>query len=434
MKTHQSSNALPTSIFDNPDLAVEHIATMTAKLFGSYAAMQSVHDVEVGTAPKDVVYEDGKLKLYHFRPQPGVRQSVQTPVLVVYALVNRPYMLDLQPDRSMIRNFLAQGLDVYMIDWGYSTKADRFTTLDDYVSGYIGGCVRHIQRTTGFDKISLVGICQGGTLSTIYSTLYPEDVNALIPIATPIDFSTNEGLLFHWAKSLDVDAIVDAFGVVPDTFLNAGFLMVKPFARLEKYAAALDLHDESEKLHNFLRMEQWIFDSPAQAGECLRQFVKDLYQENRLVKGTLQLGKRTATLKNLTMPLLNVYASNDHIVPPSATVPLNEYAASDDKTLLEISGGHIGIFVGAKAQRELAPKIAEWLKHRDGAAKARQQARLRTPAKSSSDHNHQTPSPSAAAPKTPKTPKTTPSNSQTLPHAPASGRSSSTSKRARARV
>jgi polyhydroxyalkanoate synthase len=411
MNTHQISNALPSSIFDNPTLAAEHIAAMTAKLFGNYAAMQSVHEVEVGTAPKDVVYEDGKLKLYHFRPQPGIRQSVQTPVLVVYALVNRPYMLDLQPDRSMIRNLLAQGLDVYMIDWGYPTKADRFTTLDDYVSGYIGGCVQHIQRTTGFEKISLVGICQGGTLSTIYSTLYPEHVNALIPIATPIDFSTNEGLLFHWAKSLDVDAIVDAFGVVPDTFLNAGFLMVKPFARLEKYAAALDLHDESEKLQNFLRMEQWIFDSPAQAGECLRQFVKDLYQENRLLKGTLQLGKRTATLKNLTMPLLNVYASSDHIVPPQATVPLNDYAASKDKTLLEIPGGHIGIFVGAKAQRELAPKIAEWLKQRDNWRQKAQQASLPRSAKSPTAQVRQRTRPSSAAP------KTAPNNILSSPHA-----------------
>jgi polyhydroxyalkanoate synthase len=351
------------TIFDNLNAAAERAADLTSHLFGQFAALQSIHAVEVGTAPKDLVYEDGKVKLFRYRND--TPRTCQTPVLVVYALVNRPYVLDLQPDRSMIRNLLAQGLDVYMIDWGYASKADRYLTIDDYLNGYIDGCVEAIRAQTGQPKVNLVGICQGGTFSTLYASLHPNKVQTLIPIATPIDFSGNEGMLFQWSKSMDVDTIVDAFGTVPDSFMNAGFILVKPFARLEKYASAMDLHETPEKLLNFLRMEQWIFDSPALAGECLRQFVKDLYQNNAFLKGTMRIGKRIASPKNLTMPLLNIYAAQDHIVPPSATIPLNDYVATQDKTLCEIPGGHIGIFVGAKAQRELAPTIAAWLRERD---------------------------------------------------------------------
>ena len=112
-------------------------------------------------------------------------------------------------------------------------------------------------------------------------------------------------------------------------------------------------------------MEKWIFDSPGQAGECLRQFIKDCYQGNKLVKGEMKIGDRVVNLKNITMPLLNIYASGDHLVPPAATKPLNDLVGSTDKSLYEFKGGHIGVFVGAKSQKELAPAISKWLHDRD---------------------------------------------------------------------
>jgi polyhydroxyalkanoate synthase len=112
-------------------------------------------------------------------------------------------------------------------------------------------------------------------------------------------------------------------------------------------------------------MEKWIFDSPGQAGECLRQFIKDCYQQNKLVKGEMSVGDRVVNLKNITMPLLNIYASGDHLVPPAASKPLNDLVGSTDKSLYEFKGGHIGVFVGAKSQKELAPAISKWLHERD---------------------------------------------------------------------
>lgn len=336
----------------------------SAKMLKSFHTLAGLGEVEIGTTPKELVYTENKLCLYRYkRDSPA---SIKTPVLIVYALVNRYQMLDLQPDRSYIRNLLSQGLDVYVIDWGYPSKADRYLDLDDYVNGYINNCVDFIRKAHNLKAITLMSICQGGTLSTIYSALHPEKVKNLVTLVTPIDFSTNDGLLFRWAKDMDFDALVDGNnGLVPGSFLNVGFDLLKPMMKLSKNSVMMDSLDDKEKLLNFLRMEKWIADSPDQAGECFRQFMKDLYQENKLVKGTLQVGERVVNLKNITMPLLNIYATEDHLVPPAATIPLNEHVGSKDKELYKFQGGHIGVFVGGRSQKELAPAVVNWLKARD---------------------------------------------------------------------
>lgn len=352
----------PFEAFDMKNY-VKEMSEVNTKLIKGAETLVGIDEIDVGTAPKELVYEEDKLKVYHYKQEGEVTCGV--PVLIVYALVNRQYMLDLQPDRSIVRNLLQHGMDLYIIDWGYPTKADMYLTLDDYINGYLNNCVDMIRKKTGNDKITLMGICQGGTFCGIYSALYPEKVKNLVTLVAPFDFSTNDGLLFSWAKNMNVDALVDAYKVVPGDFLNAGFLMLMPFTlNIGKYVDMLDVTQEKENLLNFLRMEKWIFDSPGQAGECLRQFIKDCYQGNKLVKGELKVGERLVDLKNITMPLLNIYASADHLVPPAATRPLNDLVGSTDKSLYEFKGGHIGVFVGSKSQKELAPAISEWLHER----------------------------------------------------------------------
>jgi polyhydroxyalkanoate synthase len=352
----------PFEAFDMKNY-VKEMSEVNTKLIKGAETLVGIDEIDVGTAPKELVYEEDKLKVYHYKQEDEVTCGV--PVLIVYALVNRQYMLDLQPDRSIVRNLLQHGMDLYIIDWGYPTKADMYLTLDDYINGYLNNCVDMIRKQTGNDKITLMGICQGGTFCGIYSALYPEKVKNLVTLVAPFDFSTNDALLFSWAKNMNVDALVDTYKVVPGDFLNAGFLMLMPFTlNIGKYVDMLDVTQEKESLLNFLRMEKWIFDSPGQAGECLRQFIKDCYQGNKLVKGELKVGERLVDLKNITMPLLNIYASGDHLVPPAATRPLNDLVGSTDKSLYEFKGGHIGVFVGSKSQKELAPAISKWLHER----------------------------------------------------------------------
>lgn len=343
---------------------IQEFTNMSSKLLKSYETLKQIDEVEIATTPKTSVYSEDKLNLYHYDRDTDA--TYKTPVLIVYALVNTYKMLDIQPDRSYIKNLLAAGLDVYLIDWGFPKKGDQFISMDDYVNGYINNCVDFIRKKNRVEKINILSICQGGTLSVIYSSLYPNKVKNLVTHVTPIDFSGNDGLLFRWSKDMDFDLLVEAnHGLVPGGFLNEGFDMLKPMMKVQKQQALTNVLDDKDKLLNFLRMEKWISESPDQTGECFRQFMKELYQQNKLVKGELELGGKRVNLKNLTAPLLNIYATEDHLVPPSATIPLNDLVGSKDKELYSFKGGHIGVFVGSKSQKELAPAVTSWLKKRD---------------------------------------------------------------------
>lgn len=331
-------------------------------------------DISVGTTPSDVVYFEDDMKLLHYKAT--VEKPCPVPVLIVYALVNRYYILDLQPDKSVVKKLLDEGLDVYIIDWGYPTGSDRYLKLDDYVNGYLKNAVTRLRELSGSDKITLFGVCQGGTLSVMYVALHPEYVKNLITLVTPVNFDTDKGLLHIWSKNIDVDKIVDYYGIIPGDFLNAGFLLTDPFRlTIDKYVGLFSRIESEEKdaasklrnedtIKNFLRMEKWIFDSPAQAGEAFREFIKECYQRNSLIKNEMMLDGKKIDLRNIKIPLLNVMAEFDHLVPNEASIPLNDAVSSKDKEMLIFSTGHIGIFVGSKSQKEVVPKIAEWLKPR----------------------------------------------------------------------
>ncbi|MGF7186577.1 polyhydroxyalkanoate synthase [Desulfitispora alkaliphila] len=322
--------------------------------------MMNLDQVNSDETPKELVYQEDKMKLYHYKPV--VKNPCPVPTLIVYALVNRQYMMDIQQDRSVIKNLLEKGLDVYIIDWGYPGPEDMYLTMEDYIDGYIDNAVNHILEKTGSKQLNLLGVCQGGTFSTIYSALHAEKIKNLITMVTPIDFDVDDGLLFIWGKDLNVDNMVDTYGVVPGDFMNSGFLLLKPFQlMMDKYVGLLDNMDNSDVMENFLRMEKWIFDSPGQTGETLRQFVNDLYKENKLIKGELEIGDRKVDLKNIDMPVLNIYAKYDHLVPPKSSIALNKYISSEDTSTLDFPVGHIGMYVSSKSQKEIAPKMAKWI-------------------------------------------------------------------------
>lgn len=346
-----------------PDQILDEICEFNRRIANGMVTLSQVGEIDVGASPSDVVYREDKLSLLHYRPR--VADPAKGPLLIVYALVNRPYMTDLQEDRSMIRGLLNQGIDVYLVDWGYPDAADRFLDLDDYLNGYLRRCVDFVCREHNVPQIDLLGICQGGTFSLCFAAMYPQKVRNLITMVTPVDFHTPDNTLSLWSRGLDVDLMVDTLGNVPGELLNWSFLSLKPFRLTgQKYVDLADLLEDPVKTKNFLRMEKWIFDSPDQAGEAFRQFIKWFFQENRLVRGGLEIGGRTVDLANVTMPVLNVYATEDHLVPPDASTALERYVGTKDYTTFAFKGGHIGIYVSGRAQKEIPATVAQWLRDR----------------------------------------------------------------------
>ena len=347
-----------------PDKLAEEMADYSRKLGQGIENLMNAGEIDTGVTPKHPVYQEDKLTLYRYETPEGVEPQ-DVPLLIVYALVNRPYMTDIQENRSTIRGLLETGQDVYLVDWGYPDGADLSLTMDDYINGYLDRCVDHICEAHGVDRINILGICQGGTFSLCYSSLHPEKVRNLVTMVTPVDFQTPDNVLSAWVKHVDVDLLVDTLGNIPGEMLNWTFLSLKPFSLTgQKYVNMVDVLDDPDKVKNSLRMEKWIFDSPDQAGETFRQFIKDFYQHNKLLKGEVQIGSQVVDLGNITCPVLNIYALQDHLVPPDASKALNGRTGSDDYTELAFPGGHIGIYVSGKAQKEVTPAIGNWLNER----------------------------------------------------------------------
>ncbi|RKT44172.1 class III poly(R)-hydroxyalkanoic acid synthase subunit PhaC [Thiocapsa rosea] len=350
---------LPIDI--RPDKLTQEMLDYSRKLGQGMENLLNAEKIDTGVSPKEPVYAEDKLVLYRYDTPEGVTPD-PVPLLIVYALVNRPYMTDIQEDRSTIKGLLATGQDVYLIDWGYPDQADRAITLDDYINGYIDRCVDHIREAHGVEKINLLGICQGGAFSLMYTSMHQEKVNSLVTMVTPVDFKTPDNLLSAWVQNVDIDLAVDTMGNIPGELLNWTFLSLKPFSLTgQKYVNMVDVLDDPDKVKNFLRMEKWIFDSPDQAGETFRQFIKDFYQRNGFINGGVMLAGQEVDLKNVSCPVLNIYAMQDHLVPPDASKALKGLTSSADYTELAFPGGHIGIYVSGKAQKEVTPAIGKWL-------------------------------------------------------------------------
>ena len=362
-----------------PDQALSEAAALAEKMARGAKLFSEVRDedVAIATTPKDEVWRQDKVVLYRYRPL--AEAKVSTPVLITYGLVGRYTMADLQEDRSLVRNLLKLGIDLYVVDWGNPTRADRWLTIDDYVDDYIAGAVDVIRARAAVDKVNLLGICEGGVFALCYAALYPETVQNLVLTITPVDFHGDKtesrpghGFINLWTRNLDpedIDRLIEAHGNLPGELMGSVFALMTPMRTLMKYNFdMLEVMDDQKKFLNFLRMEKWIADRPHHPGEAAKQWLKDLYQDNKLVRGEFELGGRKVDLRNITMPVLNVFARDDHIIPPATSQALRICVGSRDYDELPLPGGHVGVFVGGKSQGLLGSGIASWLSDRDGEA------------------------------------------------------------------
>jgi polyhydroxyalkanoate synthase len=340
-------------------------ASMQEQGRAALRALRDIGEVEVGLSEKERVYSDNKVQLYRYTPL--ARSAGLPPLLICYAMVNRPYMLDLQPDRSLIRELLFLGVEVYLIDWGYPDGADRFIPLEQYICGYLDRCVNFILRQNSIEALNLLGICQGGTFSLCYAALESRRIANLITMVSPVDFKTPENLLSKWVRHIDVDLLTQS-GNVAGELLNLVFLALMPFRLTQqKYVNLLQVQSDRAQLENFMRMEKWIFDSPDQPARAFREFVQWFFQENRLIRGELLLNGKPVLLKNVRCPLFNIYAAHDHLVPPSASVPLGAHVGSECYESLQVEVGHIGMYVSGKARKLVPQAIVNWLRTRQDA-------------------------------------------------------------------
>ncbi len=318
--------------------------------------------IDVGTTPADVVYVGRKIRLLHYRNE-SIKYKV--PVIVVYALINKHYILDLQPDRSFVGNLVKQGFDVYMVDWGTPEPIDKHLTFDDYIGRYLDRLVNMVRDNSSSDKVALIGYCQGGTMSTMYTILKQEKVANLLTIAPVIDTSKDSSVVAALCKSIDADKIIDTYGNLPAEFLHRFYAMLKPFSQgIYKYINFINNIDDEYFRSNFLRVEKWLYDTPAIAGGLFKQWINDIYKRNALVKGEFYLCSKRLDLSSIEVPLFNIVASDDHLVAPQCSIALNQHVSSEDKILRVYTCGHIGLIASKLSQSIILPELGKWLGRR----------------------------------------------------------------------
>jgi polyhydroxyalkanoate synthase len=291
-----------------------------------------------------------------------VSKTARTPILIVYALINRSYVLDLQPDKSWIRSLLSQGFDVYLIDWKTPTAADKYVSFDDYVNCYIDDCVEAVLKKNKVEKLTLHGYCMGGTMSAMYTALHQEKIRNLAVIAPVIDGQKDFTVIGNLAKNMDVDKMLQVVGNLQSEQLYALYVTLKPFKQgINKYLNLLQNVDNEQFVGNFLRLEKWLYDTPPIAGETFRQWISDIYQKNLLVKNEMKLSDKIVDLSTIKVPLLNIIADEDHLVSPQCSAPLNDVVSSTDKRLMRFHTGHVGLIASLYSQNNVLPKVGQWL-------------------------------------------------------------------------
>jgi polyhydroxyalkanoate synthase subunit PhaC len=325
--------------------------------------LHTAGNIDVGILSHEIVDETRLYKLLHYRPL--VSRTAKTPIVFVYALMNKSYILDLQPDKSWLRSLLSQGFNVYLIDWKTPTNIDKYASFDDYVNFYIDDCVNLVSKENSVEKLTLHGYCLGSTMAAMYTTLHQEKVRNLVTIAPIIDTENDGTVLANFARHLDVDKVIDTCGNFPREYLYACFSMLKPFKQgVNKYINLVENIDNANFVQNFLRMEKWLYDTPTIAGETFKQWIEDIYQKNLLVKNEMKIGENIIDLSKIRVPLLNIVAEEDHLVSPQCSVALNDSVSSLDKRLMHFHTGHVGLIASSYSQNNVLPKVGQWLRVR----------------------------------------------------------------------
>ena len=325
--------------------------------------------VRTGQTPKEVVWAKNKARLYRYEPSAEKKHPV--PILMIYALINKPYVLDLMPSNSLIEYLTSKGFDVYLLDWGVPGDEDADLSFEDYVLDYVRPATKKVLRKSKAEGYTLFGYCMGGTMAAMYAALFPSDLlKNLVLLTAPIDFAPEKtGLLGLWTdeKHLDPDLLLESFGNVPSELIDNAMRMLKPVSNyVGTYAAMWESILEEKPVETWKAMNKWANDGTPFPGAAFRSWIGDFYQKNKLVKGEIELRGHKVDLSNIACPLLNIAGAKDHICPFPQTEPLTDLVSSEDKELFVLDAGHVGLLTGRGAKKELWPKLSSWLEERSG--------------------------------------------------------------------
>ncbi len=343
---------------------LEQVAALPKALLETSNILLTVDDATIGATPKDVVWTHRKTTLYRYRSE-SRRHPV--PILLVFALINRPMIYDLRPGASFVEFLLDQGYDVFLVDWGEFGPEDEDMGLDTFVCDELAWSVREVCRASGQQDVSIIGWCIGAALSSMYGALHADGpARNLVLLTMPVDPSGSLYATWFGRDSFDIDQVVDDMGNMPGPLIDRVNKLMKPMTNYVTTKRKLFEQVQAGTADRvaYQAMSKWVADNPPFPARAFREWITWMYKESRLVRGRIELRGRRVDLRDITASCLVVTAGSDHIAPRETTTPFLAVVGSDDVEHLARPGGHIGLMAGSKAKREIWPEIAAWLEPR----------------------------------------------------------------------
>jgi len=279
-------------------------------------------------------------------------------ILIVPSIVNRSYILDLNKDVSVVQQFCRSRksrFGVYMVEWEYFHNIDL--SLSDYIN-YMDASIDKIPSK----KVSILGYCLGGILSLIYAFLHPDKVKKLILLATPIDFSMWYDPRIFLCKMINPEFIKIFPKTVPGSLPNVyGIYFLSVYLPLFMMNMGfVEEFFEYEYQRDFFRRIRWLIDSQPIPRRIYESIIIDLYQKNNLIDGKMETNGTRIDLGKIKIPLLNIIAQYDHLIPYESSNALKKvYLGKYDEVVFPSS--HVGLSVSRKAHARLWPRVSDWL-------------------------------------------------------------------------
>ncbi len=281
-------------------------------------------------------------------------------LLVVPSLINRGYVLDLAPERSLMRHLAGAGWRPLLVDWGDPGPAERRFSLTDYVCGRLEPALDEIVAATG-ETPAVLGYCMGGNLALALAVRRPALVAALVLLATPWDFhaAAPGSVRLIRAAAPGLNAIIDHLGLLPVDVIQAMFSSLDPYLTADKFRRFAALPADSDRAREFVALEDWLNDGVPLVGPVARECLLGWYVENTPPDGRWRIDGRPVVAAEARMPTLVAIPDNDHIVPPGSAAALA--GAIPGATAMRLKAGHIGMVAGGRARAMLYEPLARWL-------------------------------------------------------------------------
>ncbi len=334
--------------------------------FPRWVALTTDRKAPSWTTPHEIVFETPLARLRDF----SVSRRRVVPTLVLPPQAGHDScIVDYSTEQSQMRTILEAGLErALSLDWVGATRDSKDASIEDYID-IVDRAVEHCGG-----RVNLIGDCQGGWLATIYAALYPERINTLTIAGAPIDFHAGEPVIHEVIRRVAPDGnlrfyealVASGGGILEGRHMLTGFIMIQPSAEIARQIDLLLNLDDAAHVARYREFEDWFKHTQNVPGAFYLWIVRNLFRDNALISGSLEVRGQKVDLGRLEMPLNLLAGATDHITPPDQVFALAQYASTPPELVTRhvSTGGHLGLFMGHEALREHWPRVlAEVFRH-----------------------------------------------------------------------